>query len=114
MKGSILPHIIKKMVRMEDAERFDESFTTYLELGHYLFAHSKATDLHQAEASKALQEVQMEVERVQAKVDRLKVASKIQTTEVEHLREVLWREEEASMGLRAALALSEDERKKAK
>ena len=34
MKGSILPHIIEKMVGMEDVERFDESFATYLEVTH--------------------------------------------------------------------------------
>ncbi|EHA8587220.1 hypothetical protein COCNU_scaffold001610G000010 [Cocos nucifera] len=56
MQGSILLHNIKKMIRMEDAERFDESFTPYHELGHYLFAHSKIADLHQVEVSKALQE----------------------------------------------------------
>ncbi|EHA8588430.1 hypothetical protein COCNU_scaffold005154G000020 [Cocos nucifera] len=95
MKGSILPHIIEKM------------------LGHYLFSHSKVANLRQAEASKALQEVQKEVKRVRAEVDHLKVALKIQTAEVEHLQEVLWREEEASTGLRAALSLSEDKRKKA-
>ena len=32
MKGSILLHIVEKMVRMEDAERFNESFATYLEV----------------------------------------------------------------------------------
>ncbi|EHA8588444.1 hypothetical protein COCNU_scaffold005294G000020 [Cocos nucifera] len=32
MKGSILPHIIDKMVGKEDAERFDESFAAYLEV----------------------------------------------------------------------------------
>ncbi|EHA8588320.1 hypothetical protein COCNU_scaffold004753G000020 [Cocos nucifera] len=64
MKGSILLYIIEKMVGMEDAVRFDESFAAYLELGHYLFNHLKAIDLLQAEASKALQEVQAEVKRV--------------------------------------------------
>ncbi|EHA8589184.1 hypothetical protein COCNU_scaffold008409G000010 [Cocos nucifera] len=30
MKGSILPHIVDKMIRKEDAERFDEFFTIFL------------------------------------------------------------------------------------
>ncbi|EHA8587026.1 hypothetical protein COCNU_scaffold001324G000030 [Cocos nucifera] len=46
MRASILPHIIDKIVQMEDAKRFDESLAAFLELGHYLFAHSKAVDLH--------------------------------------------------------------------
>ncbi|EHA8588132.1 hypothetical protein COCNU_scaffold004188G000020 [Cocos nucifera] len=46
MEGSILPHIIDKMIQTKNVERFDESFTTYLELGYYLFVHSKATDLY--------------------------------------------------------------------
>ncbi|EHA8587313.1 hypothetical protein COCNU_scaffold001859G000010 [Cocos nucifera] len=54
MTGNVLPHIIDKMVQIEDVERFDEFFAAYFELGHYLFAHSKATDLHQFEASNAL------------------------------------------------------------
>ncbi|KAG1365004.1 hypothetical protein COCNU_12G000040 [Cocos nucifera] len=54
----------------------------------------------------------MKVERVRAKVSRLKVASKIQAIEVEHLRKVSWREEEASTRLRAALAFSEVKKKK--
>ncbi|EHA8588090.1 hypothetical protein COCNU_scaffold004099G000010 [Cocos nucifera] len=112
MKGIILSYIIEKMVGMEDAKRFDEFLIFYLELEHYLFAHLMAIDLHQAEAFKALQEVQAEVERVWAEIDRLKVASKIQTVEVKHLWKVSRREKEASTGLRAALALSEDKRKK--
>ena len=43
----------------------------------------------------------------------MKVASEIQAAEVGRLRKALWREEEASMGLKATLALSEDKRKKA-
>ncbi|KAG1327731.1 hypothetical protein COCNU_01G016650 [Cocos nucifera] len=101
------------MVGMEDAEKFDESFAAYLKLGHYMFAHSKAADLHQAEASKTLQEVQAKVERVQAEVNHLKAASKIQATEIEHLRERSWKEEEVFAGLRTALTLSKDKRKKA-
>ncbi|KAG1338010.1 hypothetical protein COCNU_04G003160 [Cocos nucifera] len=56
MRGSILPHIVDKMVRTENVVRFNESFTAFLELGHYLFAHSKTVDLHQAETFKVLQE----------------------------------------------------------
>ncbi|EHA8588342.1 hypothetical protein COCNU_scaffold004798G000010 [Cocos nucifera] len=65
MNGSILSYIVEKM------------------MGHYLFAHSKAVDLHQVEASKTLQE------------------------------ESSQKVEEVSMGLRAALTLSKDKRKKA-
>ncbi|EHA8588226.1 hypothetical protein COCNU_scaffold004461G000020 [Cocos nucifera] len=54
IEGSILPHIIDKIVWIENAERFDDSFATYLERGHYLFAHSKAVNLCQAKASRAL------------------------------------------------------------
>ncbi|EHA8590634.1 hypothetical protein COCNU_scaffold021527G000010 [Cocos nucifera] len=75
---------------------------------------NKVADLHQAEASKVLQEAQVENKRVRAEVDRLKVASKIQTTEVECLREMLQREEEASAGLRAALTPSKDKRRRNK
>ncbi|EHA8590875.1 putative ensconsin-like [Cocos nucifera] len=85
MKGSILLHIIDKMIRKEDAERFDESFTSFLKLGHYLFAHSKVADLRQVEFSKALYEVQAKIERVRTEVDRLKAALKEQTTEVDCL-----------------------------
>ena len=126
-------HSIDKMVQMEDAERFNESFATFFEvtnffehdqmwgalpefwlkcffvpqLGHYLFVHLKVANLHQVKAFKVLQEAQMENESVRVEVDHLKVASKIQTTEVERLREALRKEEEASMGLRIALTLSE-------
>ena len=78
-----------------------------------MFAHSKAINLHQAENSKALQDVQAEVERVQAEVDCLKVALKIQIAEFEHLWEALRREEGVSTKLRAVLILFEDKRKKA-
>ncbi|KAG1327679.1 hypothetical protein COCNU_01G016130 [Cocos nucifera] len=101
------------MVRTKDAERFDESFVAYLEVGHYLFAHWKLADLHQVEASKALQEAQVETERVQSEVDHLKVALEIQTIEVECLREALWKEEEAFVGLRTALTLSKEKKRKA-
>ncbi|KAG1365002.1 hypothetical protein COCNU_12G000020 [Cocos nucifera] len=67
-----------------------------------------------AEASRALQEAQVEIEKVWAKVDYLKVALEVQTIEVEHLREALWREEEASTGLKMALTLSKDKRKTVK
>ncbi|EHA8586650.1 hypothetical protein COCNU_scaffold000674G000020 [Cocos nucifera] len=90
MWGSLLPHIIDTMVWKEDAERFDESFAAYLE------------------------EAQAEAKRFWAEVDHLKAASEIQAVEVEHLWEALQREEEASTGLKVALDLSEDKRKKAK
>ena len=35
MRGSILPHIVDKMVRKEDVERFDESFTAYIEVTNF-------------------------------------------------------------------------------
>ncbi|EHA8586396.1 hypothetical protein COCNU_scaffold000313G000020 [Cocos nucifera] len=56
MRGTILSHIVDKMVWMDNAVRFDEFCAAFLELGHYLFVHSKVADLHQAEAFKALQE----------------------------------------------------------
>ena len=52
-----------------------------LQLGHYLFAHSKVVDHDQAEASKA----HVEVERARAEADYLRVTSKVQIVEVEHL-----------------------------
>ncbi|EHA8592134.1 hypothetical protein COCNU_contig69304799G000010 [Cocos nucifera] len=55
-KGSILSHIIDRMVWKENVERFDESFTAYLKLGHYLFAPSRIANLHQAEAALTLSE----------------------------------------------------------
>ncbi|KAG1327701.1 putative ensconsin-like [Cocos nucifera] len=64
MKDSILSYIVDKMVRKEDAERFDESFAAFLKLGHYLFAHLKGADLCQVKFSKALHKAQMEIERV--------------------------------------------------
>ncbi|EHA8589439.1 hypothetical protein COCNU_scaffold009866G000010 [Cocos nucifera] len=112
MRGNVLPHIINKMVRMKDVERFDESFATYLELRHYLLAHLKVADLYQAKAF-LLQEAQAENERVWVEVDHLKVASEIQTIEVKHLQEALWKEEEASTGLSLVLILSVDKRRKA-
>ncbi|EHA8587614.1 hypothetical protein COCNU_scaffold002825G000020 [Cocos nucifera] len=56
MKDSILLHIVDKMIGKENAERFDESFTAFLKLGHYLFAYSKMVDLCQAKFFKALHE----------------------------------------------------------
>ena len=48
-----------------------------LQLGHYLFAHSKAADHDQAEASKAIQEARVEAERAQAEADHLRVALEV-------------------------------------
>ncbi|EHA8586785.1 hypothetical protein COCNU_scaffold000934G000040 [Cocos nucifera] len=112
MKGSILSHIIDKMVRKENAERFDESFTAFLELGHYLFAHSKVANLHQVEFSKALHEAQAKIERVQVEVECLKMALEEQTAKADRLRKALRREEEVSIELRAALTLLKDKRNK--
>ena len=77
-----------------------------------MFAHSKAADLCQTKASKALQEARAETERVLAEADCLKVALKIQAAEVGHLQEALRRVEEALARLKVALTLSEDKRKK--
>ncbi|EHA8588908.1 hypothetical protein COCNU_scaffold007151G000010 [Cocos nucifera] len=60
MEWSILPQIIERMRQKDDVERFDESFTTFLELGHYLFAHSEVASQRWAEASKALEEARIE------------------------------------------------------
>ncbi|KAG1330968.1 hypothetical protein COCNU_02G009360 [Cocos nucifera] len=54
IQGSLLLYIANRMVRKKNAERFDESFTAYFELGHYLFAHSRIADLCQIEVSKVL------------------------------------------------------------
>ncbi|EHA8589877.1 hypothetical protein COCNU_scaffold013027G000010 [Cocos nucifera] len=43
-------------------------------LGHYLFAHSEATNQRWAEASRALEEAHGEAEKAQAEADALKVA----------------------------------------
>ncbi|KAG1363590.1 hypothetical protein COCNU_11G004170 [Cocos nucifera] len=64
VKESILPHITVKMLQKGDIERFDESFAAYLELEHYLFAHSEAAGQRRAEASKALEEAHAEAEKV--------------------------------------------------
>ncbi|EHA8588909.1 hypothetical protein COCNU_scaffold007151G000020 [Cocos nucifera] len=44
-------------------------------LGHYLFAHSKATSQNWAEASRALEEARAEVKKARVEADILKVAS---------------------------------------
>ncbi|KAG1363510.1 hypothetical protein COCNU_11G003370 [Cocos nucifera] len=112
MEGSFLLHIIDKMIQMENMERFDESFTAYLELEHYLFAHSKAMDLCQAKAFGALQKARVEIEKVLTEVDYLKKASEIQSAKFEYHRKALRKEEEAVKGLKAALSLAEEKRKK--
>ena len=50
-------------------------------------------DHYQAEASRALQEAQVKIKSVQVEVNHLKVASKVQSAEVEHFWEALLREE---------------------
>ncbi|KAG1367014.1 hypothetical protein COCNU_13G008040 [Cocos nucifera] len=113
MKESILLYIATKMLRKGDVERFDESFATYLEHGHYLFAHSEVASKRWAKASKALEEARAEVEKAQAKVKSMRVALEIQSTEVEHLREELRAEHEEMMNLRTVLAQEEEEKRKA-
>ncbi|EHA8590195.1 hypothetical protein COCNU_scaffold016072G000010 [Cocos nucifera] len=73
MKGSILPHIAVKMLWKGDIKRFDESFAAYLELGHYLFAHSEVASQRWVEALKALEEAHVEVEKAQAEVESIRV-----------------------------------------
>ncbi|EHA8587634.1 hypothetical protein COCNU_scaffold002864G000020 [Cocos nucifera] len=97
----------------DDIERFNESFAAYLELGHYLFAHSEVADQRWVKASKALEEARVEVEKAQAKVKSMRVASKIQSTKIEHLREELREEHEKMMNLKTTLAQEEEEKRKA-
>ncbi|EHA8588603.1 hypothetical protein COCNU_scaffold005955G000020 [Cocos nucifera] len=85
MEGSILPQIVERMHQKDDVERFDESFAAFLELGHYLFAHSKVASKNWAKASRALEEARIEAEKARAKADFLKVTSKIHSSEVERL-----------------------------
>ncbi|EHA8589541.1 hypothetical protein COCNU_scaffold010756G000010 [Cocos nucifera] len=113
MKGSILPYIAVNMLQRGDVERFEESFTTYLELGHYLCTHSKMTGQRWVEASKALDKARAEAEKAWAEVESMRVASKIQSTEVERLWEELRAEHEKMMNLRTALAQEEEEKRKA-
>ncbi|KAG1342513.1 putative ensconsin-like [Cocos nucifera] len=104
MKGSILSHIAAKMLWRGDIERFDESFTTYLELKHYLFAHSEVVGQRWIKASKALEEARVEAKKVRAEVESRRVALKIQSSEVEHLREELRAEHKEMMNFRTTLA----------
>ncbi|KAG1327735.1 hypothetical protein COCNU_01G016690 [Cocos nucifera] len=91
------------MVHMDDEERIRESFVAFLELGHYLYAHAEAMNLHKAEASKAIQEAQAEVEHLR----------EAHSAEVRCLQEELWKEEQTSVELKAALTLEENKQKKA-
>ena len=61
--------------------------------GHYLYAHSEAANLYKAEASRTIQEAQVEIKKVQTKVEVLREASRSHSAEVEHLQEALRREE---------------------
>ncbi|EHA8588111.1 hypothetical protein COCNU_scaffold004131G000040 [Cocos nucifera] len=100
---------VAKTVRRKVGHSDGESFG---QLGHYLFAHSKAADLHQAKISKALQEAQAKTKRIRAEVDYLRAASKVQIAKVEHLPKALRREKEAAAGLKAPLTLAEKKKKK--
>ncbi|KAG1327767.1 hypothetical protein COCNU_01G017010 [Cocos nucifera] len=86
----------------------------FLKLGYYLCAHSEAVNLHKVEASKTIQEAQEEIKKVQAKVEDPKKASRSHSAKVDHLQEALRREEQVSVGLKAALSLEEEKQRKAK
>ncbi|EHA8586520.1 hypothetical protein COCNU_scaffold000478G000070 [Cocos nucifera] len=113
MEGSILPHIVERMHQKDDIERFDKSFAAFLELGHYLFAHSKAVSQNQAEASKALEEAHIEAEKARADADILKIALETHSSEVECLQNELREERGEIAKLRAELALEKEEKRKA-
>ena len=66
-----------------------------------------------AEASKVLEEARAEAEKARTEIDALKVASKIQSFEVECLQKELREEHEEMVKLRAELALEKEERRKA-
>ncbi|KAG1342250.1 hypothetical protein COCNU_05G004790 [Cocos nucifera] len=113
MEEGVLPNIIERMCQKDDVDRFDESFTAFLELGHYLFTHSEAANQRQTEASRALEEARIEVEKAQAKVDALKVASKIHSSKVERLWKELREQRKKMAKLRTELPLKKEERRKA-
>ncbi|KAG1339274.1 hypothetical protein COCNU_04G015800 [Cocos nucifera] len=102
MEGSILSHIV---------ERFDESFAAFLELGHYLFVHSKTANQRLAEAFRALEEARAEIEKARAEANALKVASETHLSKVERLRKELREQRKEMAKLRAELALKEERRK---
>ncbi|EHA8588125.1 hypothetical protein COCNU_scaffold004146G000010 [Cocos nucifera] len=99
------------MHQKDDVERFNESFTAFLKLRYYLFAHSEVASQNQAEASRALKEARTEIEKARAEANILKVTSKIHSSEVKRLQNEL-REEHCEMAkLRAKLALEKEKRK---
>ncbi|KAG1338556.1 hypothetical protein COCNU_04G008620 [Cocos nucifera] len=113
MEESILPHIIERMCQKDDIERFNESFTAFLELEHYLFTHSEAASQNWAEASRALKEARTEAEKAWTKVDLLKITLETHSPKVECLQNEL-REERCKMAkLRAELALKKEAKRKA-
>ncbi|EHA8587618.1 hypothetical protein COCNU_scaffold002848G000010 [Cocos nucifera] len=61
------------MHQKDDIDRFDESFTTFLELGYYLFAHSEVTNQRWTEAFKGLEEARTEAEKARAEANTLKI-----------------------------------------
>ncbi|KAG1342512.1 hypothetical protein COCNU_05G007410 [Cocos nucifera] len=113
MEGSILPHIVERMHQKDDIKRFDESFAAFLELGYYLFAHSKVANQRWAEASRVLEEARVEAEKARVEDDALKVASEIHSSKVECLQKELREERKEMVKLRAELALKKEERRKA-
>ncbi|EHA8587673.1 hypothetical protein COCNU_scaffold002951G000030 [Cocos nucifera] len=97
IEESVLSYIIERMCQKNDIERFDESFTAFLEV----------------EASRDLKEAHAEVEKAQAEADALKVGLKTNSSEVEHLQKELREECEEMVKLRAKLTLEKEERRKA-
>ncbi|EHA8587541.1 hypothetical protein COCNU_scaffold002541G000020 [Cocos nucifera] len=100
------------MHQKDDVERFDESFAIFLELGHYLFAHSKAASQNQAKASRALEEARAEAKKAQAEADVLKVTSETYSSKVERLQNELREEHGEMTKLRVELALKKEEKRK--
>ena len=53
---------------------YDSDLLCVLQLGHYLFVHSKVVSQNCVEAFRALEEARTEVEKARAEADALKVA----------------------------------------
>ncbi|EHA8588194.1 hypothetical protein COCNU_scaffold004346G000010 [Cocos nucifera] len=89
-----------------------EELSKRAKLGYYLYAHSEVANLRKAEASRAIEEAQAKIKKVQVKVEGLSEASRSHFVEVEHLQEVLRREKQVSAGLKTTLALEDDKWRK--
>ncbi|KAG1362629.1 putative ensconsin-like [Cocos nucifera] len=82
-------------------------------LGHQLLAHIKMVNCLRSEALKAQKDHQVEVNRLQEeKATEVYHLTKEKDVEVRILQDVLKKEEQTSVGLKAALALEEEKRKK--